>query len=145
MKVSELASRAGLAPSAIRFYEAEGILPAPPRTTSGYRDYDEADLCRVRVLVALRSLGIDMHEAGRLAALCGDGRCDDMSNDLLPRILQRRAEVAAARAELDHLDRELANLEQALQSGASPSSLCCEGTNPHEAADCADHADCTCC
>ena len=35
MKVSEVARRAGVAASAVRFYEAEGILPPPPRTASG--------------------------------------------------------------------------------------------------------------
>ncbi len=141
MKVSELARRAGLAPSAVRFYEAEGILPRAPRTAAGYREYDEADLCRVRVVVALRSLGIDLHEAGRLAAMCGEGRCDDMSADLLSRILQRRAEVASARAELDHLDTELANLEQALKIGTPQPSLCSERTSTDDSA---DHAQCSC-
>ena len=136
MKVSELARQAGVAASAVRFYEAEGILPEPRRTATGYRQYGEADLCRLRVLVTLRSLGIDLHEAGRLAATCADGRCDDMAVDLLPRLVARRAEVASARAELDHLDAELATVERALRSGATNLGLC-EG---NEASD--DSADC---
>jgi hypothetical protein len=53
----------------------------------------------------------------------------------LPRILQRRAEVAAARTELDHLDRELADLEQALKHGDAKPRLCCEGTGTDDSAD----------
>ena len=117
MKVSEMARRAGVAASAVRFYEAEGILPPPPRTASGYRQYAEVDLCRLRMLVSLRSLGIDLHEAGRLASTCADGRCDEMATDLLPRIVARRAEVASARAELDHLDAELGRVERLLRGG----------------------------
>src|SRR5262245_270159 len=85
MKVSELAKRAGIAPSAIRFYEAEGILPTAARGATGYRNDDEDDLCRVRVLVSLRALGLDLREAGRLADQCSTGRCDLMAENLLPR------------------------------------------------------------
>lgn len=123
MKVSDLARRAGIAPSAVRFYEAEGVLPPAPRGPSGYREYAEIDVCRLRVVVALRSLGLELHEAGRLAAMCGEGRCDDMAVDLLPRIVARRLEVANARAELDHLDTELAALERSLRDGTPRSML----------------------
>lgn len=143
MKVSELARRAGVAASAVRFYEAEGILPLPPRTPAGYRHYDETDLCRLRVVVTLRSLGIDLHEAGRLAAACAEGRCDDMATDLLPRIVARRAEVASARAELDHLDAELRLVERALRSGATELGLCDEEGASDDSRDRgADHARC---
>lgn len=135
MKVSEVARRAGVAASAIRFYEAEGVLPSPARTASGYRDYAEVDLCRLRMVVTLRSLGIDLHEAGQLAVTCADGRCDEMATDLLPRIEARRAEVASARAELDHLDAELAQVERALRGGASAFNVCDEDGVPHDSVD----------
>lgn len=142
MKVSEMARRAGVAASAVRFYEAEGILPPPARTPSGYRDYAEADLCRLRVVVTLRSLGIDLHEAGRLAATCADGRCDDMATDLLPRIVARRAAVASARAELDHLDTELGLVEWALRGGATILRLCDREGALDDSVDCDSDGGC---
>ncbi len=125
MKVSEVARQVGLRPSAIRFYEASGIVPAPPRTTAGYREYDEAAVCRLRVLAGLRHLGIDLREAGRLATQCSDGHCDEMAVGLLPSLTERRAEVARARAELDHLDAMLATLERTLRDGTD-TGLCAE-------------------
>ena len=124
MKVSELAERAGTSATTIRFYEAAGILPAPPRTANGYRSYDESDVCRARVVVSLRNLGLEMTEAGRLATMCATGRCDDTASDLALRIPKRRQEVAAAIAELVHLDAELASIERALASGETPTALC---------------------
>jgi DNA-binding transcriptional MerR regulator len=124
MKVSELARRSGTTAKAIRFYEAEGVLPAPPRAPNGYREYDESDLCRTRVLVSLRGLGLPLDESGRLATLCAADRCDEMSTQLLERVRDRRAAVAAARAELDHLERELGNLEAALEGGRPKTNLC---------------------
>lgn len=123
MKLSDLAKRAGVAPSAIRFYERQGILPRAPRGESGYRNYGEADLNRVRVLVTLRSLGLDLHEAGRLASMCSAGRCEEMAADLMPLIETRRAEIANARTELDHLDAALVELQGTLRSGQQQAVL----------------------
>jgi MerR family copper efflux transcriptional regulator len=124
MKVSELARKAGTTAKTVRFYEAEGILPAPSRSPNGYREYQPADLCRARVVVALRSLGLDLPEAGRLATMCATGRCDESAADLAVRIPERRREVALAMAELAHLDEELASIERALATGETPNALC---------------------
>jgi DNA-binding transcriptional MerR regulator len=70
MKVSELARRAGVAPSAVRFYEQSGVLPYAPRRANGYREYGASELARLRLVVALRRLGLAPVDAGRLAALC---------------------------------------------------------------------------
>lgn len=126
MKVSELARKAGVTAAAVRFYEAEGILPTATRAANGYRDYDKNDLCRLRTVVALRGLGLELSECGRLAALCQDDQCDTMERQLLDRLGERRAAVAAARAELDHLDRELANLESALRAGGRQLPVLCQ-------------------
>lgn len=39
MRTGALASASGLTAKTIRFYEQAGLLPEPPRTASGYRDY----------------------------------------------------------------------------------------------------------
>ncbi|HET6381120.1 MAG TPA: MerR family transcriptional regulator [candidate division Zixibacteria bacterium] len=124
MKVSELARLAGTTPKTIRFYEAEGILPAPPRRQNGYRDYDDVDACRARLVVALRGLGIELSEAGRLAELCATGACDAMSGDLVGLVAERRRAIAAAMEELAHLDTELASVQRMLANGEPVPTLC---------------------
>ncbi len=124
MKVSELAEKAGTSAKTIRFYEAEGVLPPPPRAPNGYRDYDETDVCRTRVVIALRNLGLDLAEAGRLASMCAMGRCDETMTDLAVQIPERRRALAAAIAELMHADAELASIERSLASGDTPTALC---------------------
>src|SRR3954454_16915482 len=113
MRTSELAERAGVTSSAVRFYESQGILPAPPRAANGYRQYSPVDVCRLRVLTSLRGLGVELAEAGRLAQLCADGSTE-LNAEVAKRVASRRAEVARARVELDHLEAELAALEVAL-------------------------------
>jgi DNA-binding transcriptional MerR regulator len=144
VNVSELARRAGVAPGTVRFYERTGALPSAPRQGNGYRQYADLDLCRLRVLVSLRALGIGVAESGRLADQCATGHCEEMATDLLPRLTARRAEVAAARAELDHLDRELARLETSLQQGEPSTSLDHERRTPVGATSCCCDPDCPC-
>lgn len=48
MNVSEVARRAGIAPTAVRFYERRGVLPAAARRDNGYREYTDDDLCQPR-------------------------------------------------------------------------------------------------
>ncbi|MGZ6259163.1 MAG: MerR family transcriptional regulator [Candidatus Limnocylindrales bacterium] len=144
MNVSELARRAGVAPGTIRFYERAGVLPDAQRQANGYRRYDEPDLCRLRVVVSLRALGLALEESGRLADQCATGRCDDMATDLLPRLIARRVEVATARAELDHLDRELARLEASFRAGEPSATLDLERRTSVGVTSCCCDPDCPC-
>lgn len=129
MKVSDLAQQVGIAPSAVRFYERTGVLPTAERRENGYRDYDDVDLCRLRIVVGLRRLGLDPIEAGRLASLCVSGQCDVMSQDLAVLVSGQRQKIARQRTELDQLDRELASVEAMLAAGIETSFA-----NPKEVA-----------
>lgn len=109
MTIAELARRAGVAASAIRWYEGVGVLPPPPRRRNGYREYGERDLARLRLVVSLRRLGLGPEAAGRLARLCLQrGRVD---LDLAPLVAEQRAAIARQRADLDRLEGELLDLE----------------------------------
>jgi len=109
VKVSELAARAGIAPSAVRWYESVGIIPPANRQPNGYREYVEEDLARLRLVVTLRRLGLDPQSAGRMAGLCLEQ--GDVDRDLGPLIADQRATLARQRDDLDRLDGELIDLE----------------------------------
>ncbi len=109
MKVSELAERAGIAPSAVRWYESAGVIPPATRQPNGYREYAEDDLARLRLVVSLRRLGLGPEDAGRMARLCLEH--GDVDRDLAPLIADQRAAIARQRDDLDRLDGELVDLE----------------------------------
>ena len=109
MRVSELAERAGVAPSAVRWYESAGILPPAARRANGYREYAEDDLARLRLVVSLRRLGLGPEEAGRMATICLER--GDVDRDLGPLISRQRAAIARQRDDLSRLDDELIDLE----------------------------------
>ena len=109
MRVSELARRAGIAPSAVRFYEEMGVLPPASRRANGYREYDSAVVARLQLVVALRRLGLSPVDAGRLAGLCMERGEVDL--DLVPLIANQRASIERQRADLDRVDAQLTDLE----------------------------------
>lgn len=109
MKIAELATRAGVAASAVRWYEQEGVLPAPSRAANGYRSYDEVDLARLRLVLSLRRLGLAPEDAGRLARLCLERGSVDL--DLAPLLADQRQGIDRQRADLDRLEAELLDLE----------------------------------
>lgn len=62
MRIGELAARAGVTTKALRFYEQAGVIPEPSRTPSGYRDYDDGALARLRFVKAAQSAGLTLAE-----------------------------------------------------------------------------------
>ena len=112
MKVSELAQRAGIASSAVRWYESMGILPPAARQANVYREYSDEDLARLRLVVSLRRLGLAPDEAGRMARLCIEH--GEVDRDLAPLIVEQRAAIARQRDDLDRLDDELVDLESTI-------------------------------
>jgi DNA-binding transcriptional MerR regulator len=116
----------------------EGLRTGPPRGRHPHRHpllrgarrpaaalaRRERDLQRVRMFHTLRSLGLSLAESARLADMCADGACEEMDGELLPQLGRRRAEIAAARAELDHLDTQLAGLEDAIRAGRFREQSC---------------------
>src|SRR6188508_712325 len=59
MTIGELSARSGVAPSALRFYEAEGLIAAR-RTSGNQRRYERAILRRIALIQAGRAAGIPL-------------------------------------------------------------------------------------
>jgi MerR family transcriptional regulator, redox-sensitive transcriptional activator SoxR len=59
--IGEVARRAGISTSALRFYEKEGLLPAPARV-SKRRIYDAKVLGRIRVVLLALDAGFTIKE-----------------------------------------------------------------------------------
>lgn len=69
MKIGELARLSGVTIDTIRFYEREGLLPAPLRTSSGYREFSAETLGRLSFIKRARELGFRLDEIGELLIL----------------------------------------------------------------------------
>ena len=61
LTVGDLARASGVAPSAVRFYEAQGLLSSE-RTTGNQRRFHEADVCRTKVIRVAQRVGLHVAE-----------------------------------------------------------------------------------
>ena len=114
MNISTLARRAGISASGVRWYEAAGILPPPPRGPNGYRLYTDADLSRLKLVLTLRRLGMAPTEAGQLAERCLDG--GRLDPELAAALDDQRRRIAEQREELERLEIELVDLETTIDA-----------------------------
>jgi DNA-binding transcriptional MerR regulator len=88
MRIGELALELGVGADTLRVYERSGVLPSPPRSENGYRDYGASELERVRMMLDFRRLGVPLDEAARLAAGASQVRC--------PRNVRRGGQMSEA-------------------------------------------------
>jgi DNA-binding transcriptional MerR regulator len=66
MTIGELARCVGIRPSAIRYYEARGILVPPQRSASEYRLYGSEALSTIRFVQRARELGFSLQQVQQL-------------------------------------------------------------------------------
>jgi DNA-binding transcriptional MerR regulator len=132
VRIGELAQRIGISTDTVRFYERAGWLPSPARRANDYREYAEADLEHLRLLIDLRRLEIPLEDAARIAAWCHAGHCGDTTAELPALIARQRSDIAeriagllTLDARLETLERHLARARPALNvlSGGAP---CCD-------------------
>ncbi|MGQ4376800.1 helix-turn-helix domain-containing protein [Streptomyces sp. SAS_267] len=114
LDIAEVARRAGVPASTLRYYEERGLI-APTGRRDLRRQYDPAVLERLALIALGRSAGFSLDEIGRMFAPDGRPRID-------PRTLLDRAD------ELDRTIRELGVLRDSLRHTAAcpaPSHLEC--------------------
>lgn len=109
LRIGELSSRSGLATSAIRYYESEGILPSPGRNAVGYRGYLEDDVELTQFVARLRSLDFPLSDIREIVAL---RRADKAPcAKVRAAMAKERRAIAARIRDLQQLEEELNTLE----------------------------------
>jgi DNA-binding transcriptional MerR regulator len=123
MRISSLARQLKTTPHAIRFYERHGLTPKAERAGNGYREYAAEDVDRLRILIGLRQLELPLAHAAKLAGLCLEGRCDQVSAELRAAVIEKRNDLARHVADLRFVDERVAVLAAQLEGGQSPRGL----------------------
>lgn len=128
LSISEVARRSGLASSALRFYEQQGLVTST-RTGNGRRTFDRSVLRRLAFIRAAQNVGLSLeeirHALGTLPAARTPTRADWSRLSRLWR---------------DRLDEQIASL-RALRDGLDSCIGCgclslrrCQLSNPHDIA-----------
>jgi DNA-binding transcriptional MerR regulator len=118
LRVAELGAAVGLSADAIRYYERAGLLPAPRRTSAGYRAYDRGSIDRLQFVQGAQRLGLRLREIKDLLAVRDTGVCPcEPAEGLLRR---RVAELDDELARLAALRRQLVAMLDQLPAGSCP-------------------------
>lgn len=127
MRIGNLASRSGLTTKTIRYYEQVGLMPEPPRTSSGYRDYPPVAETRLAFIRDARHAGLTLAEVRGILALrdSGEAPCGhvtDLIHQHLDDINRRMAELRKARNALRDLAQQAAETDP--QSCSDAGNIC---------------------
>lgn len=118
MNIGQAAKHTGLSAKMIRYYEAIGLLPSAGRSESGYRQYGDDDLQRLRFIRRARDLGFSLAESGRLLALWHDR--ERASADVKALAVEHIEALNGKIAELEALRDTLQNLVDHCQGDHRP-------------------------
>lgn len=121
MRIKELGQATGVEVETIRFYEKEGLLPAPARSDNGYRDYTPAHLERLAFVRHCRALDMPLSDVKRLLDLSDAPAGDCADVDLL--VDAQLARVRARLQSMHALEKQLVKL-RSLCSGEHSHGEC---------------------
>jgi DNA-binding transcriptional MerR regulator len=126
MRIGELVQRTGVPAKTIRYYEAIGVLPIPPRLANGYRDYDDTVVERLAFVRAAQASGLRLGEIRSVIAFRdrGETPCDHVRALIDRRAVEidrRLDELTRLRRELERLSRRARHLDPA---DCTPSGVC---------------------
>lgn len=89
--VGEMAKIIGVAPSTLRFYDKEGLLPFVERSTGGIRMFKESDTEWLQIIECLKKTGMPIKEIKKFIDWCMEG--DSTISDRLELIDRQRDQV----------------------------------------------------
>ncbi|MEK7484805.1 MAG: heavy metal-responsive transcriptional regulator [Planctomycetota bacterium] len=105
LTITQLARKIKVPTQTIRYYERIGILPHPPRRSSGYREYAPSDAKRIQFIKKAQNLGFTLQEIQELLRfrLDPETNCQDVDKRV-----QEKIEC------IDHKIQDLQRMKKAL-------------------------------
>ena len=103
--VGEMAKRLGVAPSTLRFYDKEGLLPFVERSNGGVRVFKEADYEWLMIIECLKKTGMPLRDIKVFIEMAIEG--DDTIDKRLALIRNQKASIERQIAELSEIQKVL--------------------------------------
>lgn len=121
LTIGALAHAADVGVETIRFYERKGLIPEPPRTQAGYRQYPSDSVDRVMFVRRAQRLGFALREISELLEL----RVDEVAacGSVEAQAREKLEQVAGKIEALQLIETALQNLVEACKS-REPTGAC---------------------
>lgn len=97
--VGEMAKRLGVAPSTLRYYDKEGLLPFVERSGGGIRMFKDSDMEWLSIIECLKKTGMHIKEIKKFVDWCLEG--DSTIEQRLELIDRQRDEVIKQLAQMN--------------------------------------------
>lgn len=122
LKIGELARRTGKSIHALRYYEAEGLIPNVCRDAGSQRIYTERHVLWVKLLIRLRQTGMPMQSIREYARLIeqGDATLEQRKAMLLQHRERVEQEISEMRQCIGLIDEKVQMYDAWLEAGVSP-------------------------
>ena len=119
--IGEVAEILGVAPSTLRYYDKEGLLPNLERTSGGVRRFTEKDLETFRFIDCLKCSGLSIRDIREYLHLveAGDATIDERLQMLVRQRETVRGQMARLQRTLDLLDYKCWYYETAKAAGTT--------------------------
>lgn len=121
LTIGRLAREVGINLETVRFYERQGLLPAPPRSSSGYRLFPADTARRLKFIKRAQELGFSLSEIRELLALRMSPRTT--STEIRGRTEAKIADIERKIKSLDSMRKTLVKLARSC-GGCAPVSEC---------------------
>lgn len=108
MKIGELGRATGFKDKTIRYYERRGLLPDPGRSSSGYRQYGQEDVERLRFVQKAKRLGFSLIDIKSVLQI--HGRREPTCTHVKSLLDEKLAQVDVLLKDLRAFSKELARL-----------------------------------
>lgn len=118
MNIGQASNASGVSERMIRHYEKIALVPAPARRESGYRDYSESDVHRLRFIANARDVGFGIEDIRRLLALWADQ--NRASSEVKALAMTRAEELGRKVRALETMRRSLLELARKCHSDERP-------------------------
>jgi Cd(II)/Pb(II)-responsive transcriptional regulator len=135
LKIGDLAKRTDCPVETIRYYELEGLLPAPARSQSNYRLYGDTHVERLRFIRHCRSLDMTLDEIRSLLRFrdAPEDNCGEVNlllDQHIEHVARRIAELQSLQSQLQALRSQCHMAQAAKDCGILHSLASTEGRTP---------------
>lgn len=116
-QIGELATRSGLTPDTLRYYERLGLLTPPHRTGGGFRVYPGNTLDRLRFIKQAQMVGLTLQDIAALVTYQSQGgtrRCREVRDLLRRKLSDLEAKLGELQESRNMLSRYLHECERTL-------------------------------
>lgn len=121
LTIGQLAKKSRVNIETVRYYEWRGLIPVPPRRDSGYRQFPEDAVARIRFIKHSQEVGFTLKEISELLSLRVDPEttCADIRRRTEGKISEVEKKIQA----LNRMKKALIKLRSTC-SGRGPTSEC---------------------